>query len=161
MKYELMLILDAKQTDKELDKVLSEVKDGLAEHGYSVLDQDIWGNRELAYKIKGRSTGYYVVQHFTGEPEGLNGFKRDLNLINGVLRTLVQKVADDAVLLRYEELKTTKAGDAGVQLSQHAEELSKKVTRKGKSEEEDTSEEDKEKLDEQIKAILDDQDIDV
>jgi len=162
MKYEIMLILDPKQTDKELEAVLSEVKGGLSEHGFETVDQDIWGQRDLAYKIKGRMTGYYVVLIFAGEPSGLQAFKKDLALMNGILRTLVQKVEDDYVLLRYDELKTTKAGDAGATLSKHAEELSKKVTSGSKSEaKKETSEEDKKKLDEQLKAIVDDKDIEV
>ncbi len=157
-----MLILNPKQTNKELNAVLSEVKDGLAEHGYKIVDEDIWGNRELAYKIKGCASGYYVILNFTGDPAGMNGFKKDLALMNGILRTLIQKVADDYVLLRYEDLQTTKAGDAGAKLSKHAEELSKKVAGGGKLDDnKDTSEEDKEKLDEQLKAIIDDKDIDV
>lgn len=162
MKYEMMLILDPKQTDKEMEAVLSEVKAGLAEHKFEVVDEDVWGNRELAYKIKGRSSGYYMVLNFTGEPTGLPAFNRDLLLMGGILRSLIQKVADDYVLLRFDQLQTTKAGDAGATLSKHAEELSKKVTQGGSKEEEvETSEEDKERLDEQLKAIIDDKDIDV
>lgn len=160
-----MLILDPKQTDKELEAVLSEVKGGLNEHGFEVVDEDIWGNRDLAYKIKGRHTGYYLVLIFDGEPAGIAGFKKDLNLMNGILRTMIMKVADDHVLLRFDQLQTTKAGDAGASLSKHAEELSKKVSGKAKAETKpkakESSKEDKEKLDEQLKAIIDDKDIDV
>jgi ribosomal protein S6 len=163
MKYEIMLILDPKQTDKEIEKTLGEFKSGLAEHNFAVVDEDTWGTRDLAYKIKGRMSGYYVVLIIDGEPEGLAGFKKDLSLMNGILRDLIQKVADDHVLLRFDELQTTKAGDAGATLSKHAEELSKKVTAGAKSKDkaEETSKEDKEKLDEQLKAIIDDKKIDV
>lgn len=156
-----MLILDPKQTDKELEAVLSELKGGLNEHGFEVTDEDIWGNRDLAYKIKGRQTGYYLVLIIDGEPAGMAGFKKDLALMNGVLRSLIMKVADDHVLLRFDQLQTTKAVDAGASLSKHAEELSKKVSGKAKAKTKETSKEDKEKLDEQLKAIIDDKDIDV
>ncbi|MFT7183950.1 MAG: small subunit ribosomal protein S6 [Oceanicoccus sp.] len=163
MKYEIMLILDPKQTDKEIEATLGTFKSGLAEHGFDVLDEDAWGTQDLAYKIKGRMSGYYVVLLFSGEPAGLDGFKKDLALMPGILRTLIQKVADDHVLLRYDELQTTKAGDAGATLSKHAEELSNKVasTSKSKPEVKETSKEDKKKLDEQLKAIIDDKEIDV
>lgn len=163
MKYEIMLILDPKQTDKEIEKTLGEFKAGLAEHGFEVADEDVWGTRDLAYKIKGRMTGYYIVFLISGEPTGLTEFNKELLLVNGILRSLIQKVDDDHVLLRFDELQTTKAGDPGATLSKHAEELSKKVTSGAKSKDkaEETSEEDKEKLDEQLKAIIDDKDIDV
>lgn len=161
MKYEIMLILDPKQTDKEIEGTLGAFKSGLAEYGFETVDEDAWGTRDLAYKINGRMTGYYVVLIFAGEPSGLTAFKGDLLLMSGILRSIIQKVADDHVLLRFDQLQTTKAGDAGATLSKHAEELSKKVTGGSKEKVEETSKEDKEKLDEQLKAIIDDKEIDV
>jgi small subunit ribosomal protein S6 len=52
-----------------------------------------WGKRSLAYPIKKREMGYYVVANFQADPTSLPEFERAIKLDDGVLRFLV--VADD------------------------------------------------------------------
>lgn len=157
MKYELMVILNPKQTDKEIEKELKEVKKTLTDNGFETVDEDIWGVRELAYKIKGHAKGYYVVLNLTGEPEGALEVHRDLTLQPSVLRYLLIKVADNYVMMRYEQMGAAKVA----KLSSPAEELNKKVRRKKKTEEVVSTQENSEKLDEKLQAIIEDKDIDL
>ncbi|HLD56141.1 MAG TPA: 30S ribosomal protein S6 [Candidatus Omnitrophota bacterium] len=165
MKYELMLILSPKQTDKDIEKNLKEVKGLLTENGFDLVDEDIWGMRDLAYKIHGNSKGYYVVLNFSGEAAGVLEVQKDLRLQAGILRSMLTKVPDDYVLLHYETLATT--GKAS-KISSPAEELNKKVRGQqargatkttAKKEEEAPTQENTEKLDETLKAIIEDKDI--
>lgn len=169
MKYELMLILSPKQTDKEIEKNLKEIKEIVTENGFDIVDEDIWGMRDLAYKISGNSKGYYTILNFVGEPEGVLVVQKDLRLQTGILRLMLVKVPDDYVLLRYEQLATT--GNAS-KVSSPAEELNKKVRGQSRNAERsaekgmkketkpaETPVENKEKLDETLKAIMEDKDI--
>ena len=158
MKYELMVILSPKQTDKEIEKNLKEIKGILSENGFETVDEDLWGMREMAYRIKGSSKGYYAVYNFAGEPAGLHEVQKDLNLQTGVLRTMTTKVPDDYVMLRYDQLAST--GKAA-KLSSPAEELTKKVRSKKsvKTEEAAETPENTEKLDASLKAIIEDKDL--
>ncbi len=52
-----------------------------------------WGKRTLAYAIKKRETGYYVIANFKAEPTHLPEFERAIKLDDAVLRHLV--VADE------------------------------------------------------------------
>lgn len=161
MKYEIMLILNPKQSDKEIEKNLGEIKTLIADHGFEIVDEDVWGPRPMAYKMKGQDIGYYVVLNFKGEPAGTQALRKDLLIQNGLLRSMTIKVPEDYVLMRHTELA---AANSGAKLSKHAEELSAKVTgakKASKKEETKTSEEDGKKLDEQLKAIIDDEDIEV
>lgn len=163
MKYELMVILNPKQTDKEIEKHLSEVKDTILENKFELTDEDIWGVRELSYRMKGLDKGYYVVLNFVGESENVQELHKDLNLQTFIVRHLLTKVPDSYVLMRYEQLGTTKAG----KLSSPAEELNKKVRRSSKKKtdeaapKQESSKEDTENLDEKLKAIIEDKDIDL
>ncbi|MFA5793107.1 MAG: 30S ribosomal protein S6 [Candidatus Gracilibacteria bacterium] len=159
MKYEIMLILSPKFTDKELEKMLKETKGTLTENGFTIIDEDIWGMRDLAYKISGQTRGYYVVMTFSGEPSGVPAVHKDLCLQSGLVRYLLTKVANDYVLMRYEGgLQMAKTANA--KLSSPAEELSKKVrSRKPKAEKVEESKEKNEELDEKLKAIIEDKDI--
>lgn len=164
MKYELMIILDPKLTDKEIEKTLGEVKDHLSEQKFKLVTEDVWGKRDFAYKIKGHSTGYYVVLLVEGEHAGTVELHKELRLTGGLMRYLLIKVPDDHTLMRYEEGPKASASPRKLQ-SKHAEELSKKVAKKpAKKEDVEEPEEDtkdNEKLDEQLKAIIDDTDIDL
>jgi len=162
MKYELMLILSPKQTDKEIEKNLKEIKGTVTENGFEIVDEDIWGMRDLAYKIAGNSKGYYAILNFVGEPAGAVVVQKDLRLQAGVLRSMLTKVADDYVLLRYDQLSTT--GNA--KMSSPAEELNQKVRSQTRTtaktegtKKEEAPVENKEKLDESLKAIMEDKDI--
>ncbi len=48
-----------------------------------------WGKRTLAYSLKRKDTGYYVVEQFEVEPTLLPEFERAVKLEEGVLRFLV------------------------------------------------------------------------
>ncbi len=154
-----MLLLSPKQTEKENEKNLKEVKGTLSENGFTVVDEDNWGVRDLAYRIAGNDRATYVILNFTGEPAGMPAVHKDLRIQPGLLRYLLIKVADDYTLMRYEGgltmAKTAK-------MSAPAEELSKKVraSKKNASSTEKAAEPEKtEELDEKLKAIIEDKDI--
>lgn len=174
MKYEMMVILDPSLNEKDLAKTLGEIKGTVEEHGYKFVDEDVWGMKDFAYKIKGHTHGYYVVWNFEGEAgEGTIEIKKDLMIQTGLLRYLLIKVADDYVLMQYDEKAPLKEAEKP-KLSKHAEELQKKVTGKAESKpkpkltateqsevlnkEEAEPEKD---LDEKLQAIIDDTDIDL
>ena len=48
-----------------------------------------WGKRSLAYPVKGKEIGYYVVVQFQSEPPLLPEFERAIKLDDGVVRYLV------------------------------------------------------------------------
>ncbi len=163
MKYELMVLLSPKQTDKEIEKNLKEIKGILSENGYKLVDEDVWGMRDLAYTIAGNDRGFYAIYHLMGEAAGMTAVKRDLRIQPGLLRHLLMKVTDDATLLRYEGglmmAKTAKPA----KLSSPAEELNKKVrssstAAKKKPVAEEKAPQKKE-LDDKLQAIIEDKDI--
>ncbi len=150
MKYEIMLILDPKLTEKEQEKTLKEITGSITEHGFEMKEEDFWGLRDLAYKIKGCSKGNYVVMTFVGEGAGAPGLQKDLRLQLGLLRSMVVKVPDDYVLLRFEQIKMAGAK----KLSKSTEELQERVSGKRKPKEEEVKPEIN--LDEKLKAIAED-----
>lgn len=48
-----------------------------------------WGKRQLAYPIKGKEIGYYVVTQFEAPATQLAEFERAIKLDDGVLRHLM------------------------------------------------------------------------
>ncbi|MFH1284924.1 MAG: 30S ribosomal protein S6 [Candidatus Peregrinibacteria bacterium] len=89
MQYEIMFILrpdlGEEKTNKEIEEMRKHITSGKGE----VLREDIWGMRDLAYKIKKEERGFYVVLNFTIEPDGLKEIQDSLNLNQQILRYLL------------------------------------------------------------------------
>ncbi|HEX3158340.1 MAG TPA: 30S ribosomal protein S6 [Gemmatimonadaceae bacterium] len=84
--YEVVYIFDSTLEDDAITERLTRF------HGLlNVTDAklDIWGRRQLAYKIGTRDTGYYVVARFAAETTLLPEYERALRLDDGVVRYLV------------------------------------------------------------------------
>ena len=50
-----------------------------------------WDERKLAYEIKGKKRGMYIIAYFTAPGDGGRRIERDVNLSEDVLRVLVTK----------------------------------------------------------------------
>ena len=59
--YEFMMILDPSVGEEVLNASIAEVEKELSEVGATVNNKDVWGDKKLAYKIKGSDRGYYIL----------------------------------------------------------------------------------------------------
>ena len=85
--YELMVILDPETEERTVDKTMDKFLTVVKNDGGSVENVDIWGRRRLAYDIKKKSEGIYVVVNMTTEPATAQELDRQLNLSESVMRT--------------------------------------------------------------------------
>jgi small subunit ribosomal protein S6 len=160
MKYEIMMILNPKQTDKELKTTMGEVEKALEENGFKVVDKDVWGARPLAYKLKGFTQAHYTILLVEGEAAGAPALQADFRIQSKILRFMMIKVDADYAITQYE-YKAPKP-----KMSAHASELSKKVREKKTApveevEAKEVTEANTAKLEEQLKAIESDADLEV
>lgn len=59
--YELMMILDPSLAESERTALIADIETELAQAGAKVVTADHPGERELAYRIHGSTTGYYLL----------------------------------------------------------------------------------------------------
>ncbi|MGO4597369.1 30S ribosomal protein S6 [Terrabacter sp. 2RAF25] len=85
--YELMVILDPETEERTVDKTMDKFLTVVKNDGGSVDNVDIWGRRRLAYDIKKKSEGIYVVVTMSAEPATAQELDRQLNLSESVMRT--------------------------------------------------------------------------
>jgi small subunit ribosomal protein S6 len=94
--YECMVILDPELDEEEIrpevDRWMSSLEAQGAERGYV----DHWGRRRLAYEVKHRKEGYYVVFQARATPASMGELSRVLSLHDGVLRHKVLRVPEKA-----------------------------------------------------------------
>ncbi|GAA2470171.1 MULTISPECIES: 30S ribosomal protein S6 [Terrabacter] len=85
--YELMVILDPETEERTVDKTMDKFLTVVKNDGGTVDNVDIWGRRRLAYDIKKKSEGIYVVVTMTAEPATAQELDRQLNLSESIMRT--------------------------------------------------------------------------
>ena len=85
--YEAVYIFDSALEDAAITDKLSKHHELLALAEQAKLD--IWGRRQLAYKIGRHENGYYVIARFAADPTTLPEFERSLKLDDGVVRYLI------------------------------------------------------------------------
>jgi len=86
--YELVYIFDPTLDEATINQKLQHFHSLVQTQG-SEPAFNHWGKRTLAYPIRKRDTGYYVVANFDAEPAALPEFERAIKLDEGVIRHLL------------------------------------------------------------------------
>lgn len=87
--YEGMFLLDNQAVRTDWGHAKAAVTDALAKHGAKVLSARRWDERRLAYPIKGRQRGTYLLSYFELDGARAPGLRRDLDIEERVLRYLI------------------------------------------------------------------------
>ena len=85
--YEIMIILEPETDERTIAQSLEKLLQVVPGNGGTVDKIDIWGKRRLAYEIRKKSEGFYVVVDMTTTPEIAQELDRQLGLNESVLRT--------------------------------------------------------------------------
>ncbi len=88
-KYEVMVIVDPDVDDRQVNGLLAKPLEGLTKAGGTVDNVDVWGRRRLAYDIRKKSEGIYVVLNVTAEPAVVKEMDRQFTLNEQIMRTKV------------------------------------------------------------------------
>ena len=85
--YEIMIILNPETDERTIAPTLEKLLQIVPSSGGTVDKIDTWGKRRLAYDIKKKSEGFYIVVDMTTTPEIAQEVDRQLGLNESVLRT--------------------------------------------------------------------------
>ena len=99
--YELLLIITPDHDEKEAEALTDQVK-GIIENGGTLLKLDPWGKKRLAYPIRKRSEGYYVLYIFESAPSFVAELNQALHVIEAILRYMIVQYEDDIDKLKAE-----------------------------------------------------------
>ena len=89
--YEIMFILSTQLTDEEKQAGVKLVEDHLASAGAVEIKTEVWGERKLAYPIKKKENGYYVLTLFQMDGTGLTEVEAKLNITESILKYMIVK----------------------------------------------------------------------
>ncbi len=104
--YETVFILTPVLSDEQMKETVAKFKKLLTDNGAEILNEEIWGLKKLAYAIQKKSTGFYCLLEFKGEPTIVKtletGYRRDEKVIR------YQTVRLDKYAAQYAEKRRNK-----------------------------------------------------
>ncbi|MDE7442421.1 MAG: 30S ribosomal protein S6 [Muribaculaceae bacterium] len=99
--YETVFILTPVLSDDQMKEAVEKFNDVLKANGAEIVSEELWGLRKLAYPIQKKSTGFYTLVEFKGEPTIVKkletAFRRDervLRFLTFRLDKYAQEYAD-------------------------------------------------------------------
>ena len=106
--YETVFILTPVLSDEQMKETVAKFRNLLTDNGAEILNEEIWGLKKMAYAIEKKSTGFYCLVEFKGEPSIVNtletGFRRD----EKVIRYMTVRL--DKYAVQYAEKRRNKLG---------------------------------------------------
>jgi small subunit ribosomal protein S6 len=96
VKYELMVIIRPDLAMDAISARLEEIRKMLAakkgESAGEIFFEDVWGMRDLAYRLKKHDRGFYAVFDFSADPSMIKELNSSLDLEPEVLRHMIVKL---------------------------------------------------------------------
>jgi len=104
-KYETIIVIDSLLKADETESIISKYERFISANGGQVEAIERWGKRRLAYEIKKRQYGFYVLIRFDGQPTMIKQLEREYRLNESLLRYATIKL-DDRALKALEKQKS-------------------------------------------------------
>ena len=89
--YEIMFILSTQLTDEEKQAGIAFVEDTLKAAVATEVKTEVWGDRNLAYPIKKKENGYYVLTTFQADGTKFTEIESKLNINESILKYMIVK----------------------------------------------------------------------
>ena len=104
--YETVFILTPVLSDEQMKETVAKFRNLLTDNGAEILNEETWGLKKMAYAIDKKSTGFYCLIEFKGEPTIVNtletGYRRDERVIRYMTTRL------DKYAVQYAEKRRSK-----------------------------------------------------
>lgn len=94
--YETTYILDPALNDADVQQSLARVGEIISRHGGGIIFSQNMGKKNLAYRLKKRTKGYYVYIDYCADNTCVSDIERTFKLDERVLRYLTVKLDEDA-----------------------------------------------------------------
>ena len=109
--YETVFILTPVLSDQQMKEAVEKFEKVLTDNGATIVNEEIWGLRKLAYPIQKKSTGFYSLVEFDGDPTLVKkletAFRRDERVLRFLVFRLDKYAAEYAEKRRSRKANTT------------------------------------------------------
>ena len=87
-KYETIIVFSLTNGEEAAKELVEKFK-ALMESNGTLESVDEWGKRRLAYEIKDRTEGFYVLVDFKADADFPKELDRQYKITEGILRTII------------------------------------------------------------------------
>ncbi len=101
--YETVLVFTPVLKDNEVKEIIANYREMLKSYDAEIVEEDFWGLRQLAYPIKKKTTGIYLVVEYKVESAAVEKFEIQFKRDENVLRFLTTRL--DKYSMDYNEKK--------------------------------------------------------
>lgn len=106
--YETVFILTPVLSDAQMKEAVAKFTKVLTDNGATIVNEELWGLRKLAYPIDKKSTGFYTLVEFEGEPTLVKKLETAYRRDERVLRFLTFRL--DKYAAQYAEKRRSLKG---------------------------------------------------
>jgi small subunit ribosomal protein S6 len=85
-KYETIFILDPDLDEEQTQSSIEKVKRIITQTSGEILKAEDWGKRKLAYEVKKKPRGHYILIQFQGSPASLSELERNFRVMDAVIK---------------------------------------------------------------------------
>jgi small subunit ribosomal protein S6 len=96
-RYETVFIITPLLTEEQVREVGEKFRNFLTENGASLVNEENWGLRKLAYPIEKKSTGFYHLFEMDAEPDLVQRLEIEYRRDERILRFLIVKLDKYAI----------------------------------------------------------------
>ncbi len=118
--YETVFILTPVLSDQQMKEAVEKFEKVLTDNGASIVNEEIWGLRKLAYPIQKKSTGFYTLVEFDGDPTIVKKIETAFRRDERVLRFLVFR--NDKYAAEYAEKRRSNRAKQSTTVTEEAKE---------------------------------------
>jgi len=87
--YEAMFLIDSGLVDEQIKAVVEKFTGVITKNGGEIVDVDVWEPRKLAYEVKGRETGRFILVNFIASAAAKNELDRIFGIADEILRSMI------------------------------------------------------------------------
>ena len=85
-KYETIFILDPDLEEEQTQSVIEKAKGIITQNSGEIVKVEDWGKRKLAYQVKKKAKGHYILIHFMGSPTLVSELERNFRVMDAVIK---------------------------------------------------------------------------
>ncbi len=85
-KYESIFIMDPDLEEAQAQATLERIKGIITQNNGEILRFEDWGKRKLAYDVKKKPRGHYILAIFSGSPALLSELHRNFRVMDAIIK---------------------------------------------------------------------------
>jgi small subunit ribosomal protein S6 len=111
--YEVMYIATPETSDEMIVKLNEAIAALIEKEGGSVVKTDDWGRRKLAYPIRKKTEGYYVLFEIEGSGQEIAELERRMRVNDMIMRYITVRVDEDRKAAEKKRAKRDRRRNGG------------------------------------------------